>query len=77
MFIDKVGLKPQHRNIWRPLKGPVMDAPLTVCDARTLEPADMDRTTDKVSNVFTHLEVSRPNVAFSMEEGISSSLTPP
>ncbi|KAF8870004.1 hypothetical protein CPB85DRAFT_1355983 [Mucidula mucida] len=34
-------------NIWRPLKGPVMDAPLTVCDARTLEPADMDRTTDK------------------------------
>lgn len=23
-------------NVWRPLRGPVQDAPLAVCDARTL-----------------------------------------
>ncbi|KAJ3882391.1 hypothetical protein F5051DRAFT_394736 [Lentinula edodes] len=33
-------------NIWRPLRGPVIDAPLALCDARTLDPADMERTTD-------------------------------
>jgi len=34
-------------NVWRPLRGPVIDAPLAVCDARTLDPADMERTTDE------------------------------
>ncbi|KAF9018239.1 hypothetical protein BDZ89DRAFT_976017 [Hymenopellis radicata] len=34
-------------NIWRPLRGPVMDAPLAVCDARTVDVADMDATTDR------------------------------
>ncbi|KAJ3801173.1 hypothetical protein GGU11DRAFT_279196 [Lentinula aff. detonsa] len=33
-------------NIWRPLRGPVIDAPLALCDARTLDAADMERTTD-------------------------------
>jgi len=28
-------------NVWRPLRGPVMDSPLGVCDARTLEPSDL------------------------------------
>ncbi len=37
-------------NVWRPLCGPVMDAPLAVCDARTLDPKDMTRTIDKVGN---------------------------
>ena len=27
-------------NVWRPLKGPVVDTPLAVCDARTVAPAD-------------------------------------
>ncbi|KAL1746263.1 hypothetical protein HDZ31DRAFT_34545 [Schizophyllum fasciatum] len=34
-------------NVWRPLDGPVMDAPLALCDASTLDPIDMIRTTDK------------------------------
>ncbi|KAK0217910.1 hypothetical protein IW262DRAFT_1437608 [Armillaria fumosa] len=34
-------------NVWRPLRGPVMDAPLAVCDARTLDPKDMTYTIDK------------------------------
>ena len=27
-------------NVWRPLKGPVVDTPLAVCDARSVEPSD-------------------------------------
>jgi hypothetical protein len=27
-------------NVWRPLKGPVVDTPLAVCDARTVAPSD-------------------------------------
>ena len=27
-------------NVWRPLKGPVVDTPLAVCDARSVAPAD-------------------------------------
>ena len=27
-------------NVWRPIKGPVIDAPLAVCDCRTLAPGD-------------------------------------
>ncbi|KAI4527203.1 hypothetical protein K525DRAFT_257220 [Schizophyllum commune Loenen D] len=34
-------------NVWRPLNGPVMDAPLALCDASTLDPSDMMWTTDK------------------------------
>jgi hypothetical protein len=34
----------QHRfeivNVWRPITGPLRDAPLAVCDARTVDPAD-------------------------------------
>ncbi|KAF9025969.1 hypothetical protein BDZ89DRAFT_953355, partial [Hymenopellis radicata] len=33
-------------NIWRPLKGPVTDAPLVLCDGRSLDPVDLDQTTD-------------------------------
>ena len=28
-------------NIWRPLKGPVLDAPLALCNARTVAPGDL------------------------------------
>lgn len=28
-------------NVWRPINGPVQDAPLAVCDATTIEPADL------------------------------------
>ncbi len=28
-------------NIWQPLKGPVQEAPLAVCDARTVAPSDL------------------------------------
>src|SRR5687768_18067213 len=28
-------------NVWRPLRGPVYDAPLALCDARTVSPQDL------------------------------------
>jgi len=28
-------------NLWRPIRGPLLDAPLAVCDARTVEPEDL------------------------------------
>jgi hypothetical protein len=28
-------------NMWRPIKGPLLDAPLAVCDARTVDPRDL------------------------------------
>lgn len=28
-------------NVWRPLRGPVLDSPLGVCDARTITPGDL------------------------------------
>jgi len=28
-------------NVWRPIRGPVLDRPLAVCDARSVEPADL------------------------------------
>jgi hypothetical protein len=28
-------------NMWRPIKGPLQDAPLAVCDARTVDPQDL------------------------------------
>ncbi|HVH74033.1 MAG TPA: CmcJ/NvfI family oxidoreductase [Stellaceae bacterium] len=28
-------------NLWRPIEGPLFDAPLAVCDARTVDPADL------------------------------------
>jgi len=28
-------------NIWRPIKGPVLDAPLAICDARSIAPHDL------------------------------------
>lgn len=35
----------QHRvafvNLWRPIVGPVLDKPLTVCDARSVSPSDL------------------------------------
>ncbi|KAK0202621.1 hypothetical protein DFS33DRAFT_1341691 [Desarmillaria ectypa] len=35
-----------------PLYGPVMDAPLAVCDARTLDPKDMAHTIDKYGSGY-------------------------
>lgn len=38
----------QHRflevNVWRPIRGPLEDAPLAVCDARTIAPEDLIAT---------------------------------
>jgi hypothetical protein len=28
-------------NLWRPIRGPLLDSPLAVCDARTVDPADL------------------------------------
>jgi len=28
-------------NLWRPIRGPLQDSPLAVCDARTVDPADL------------------------------------
>jgi hypothetical protein len=28
-------------NLWRPIRGPLLDAPLAVCDARSVEPQDL------------------------------------
>ena len=28
-------------NLWRPIKGPVLEAPLAICDARSIAPADL------------------------------------
>jgi hypothetical protein len=28
-------------NMWRPIRGPLLDAPLAVCDARTVDPQDL------------------------------------
>jgi hypothetical protein len=28
-------------NVWRPIKGPLLDAPLAVCDAKSVEPDDL------------------------------------
>jgi hypothetical protein len=28
-------------NLWRPIKGPLLDAPLAVCDAKSVDPADL------------------------------------
>lgn len=28
-------------NVWRPIKGPLLDAPLAVCDAKSVEPNDL------------------------------------
>jgi hypothetical protein len=34
----------QYRSIWKPLKGPLTDWPLAVCDARTVEESDLVAT---------------------------------
>ncbi|KAH9938965.1 uncharacterized protein BXZ73DRAFT_99642 [Epithele typhae] len=34
-------------NVWRPLRGPVIDAPLAMCDARSWRKEDIIRTTDQ------------------------------
>jgi hypothetical protein len=32
-------------NVWRPIRGPLRDAPLAMCDARTVSPATWSRRT--------------------------------
>ena len=39
-----LGKRYQFINVWRPLRGPVVDFPLAVCDARSLEVADFVAT---------------------------------
>jgi hypothetical protein len=28
-------------NVWRPIRGPLRDAPLAICDAQSVEPGDL------------------------------------
>ena len=50
-------------NVWKPIRGPVQDAPLAVCDARTIQPSDLmltdlrykDRTGEVYSLRFSPL----------------------
>ncbi len=37
-------------NVWRPIKGPVLDTPLAVCDAQSLEPNDLVPTESGVKH---------------------------
>ncbi|MGH7836464.1 MAG: CmcJ/NvfI family oxidoreductase, partial [Candidatus Binataceae bacterium] len=37
-------------NVWRPLRGPVRDTPLAVCDAQTLKEEDLVPTADGVKH---------------------------
>ncbi|HLW71446.1 MAG TPA: CmcJ/NvfI family oxidoreductase [Candidatus Binataceae bacterium] len=37
-------------NVWRPLRGPVRDTPLAVCDAQTLAPQDLVPTSEGVKH---------------------------
>jgi len=47
-------------NVWKPIRGPVQEAPLAVCDARSIEPSDLvptdlnypDRTGEVYSLLF-------------------------
>jgi hypothetical protein len=43
-------------NVWRPIKGPLEDAPLAVCDARTIAPDDLIASDliypDKVGEIY-------------------------
>lgn len=45
---DEAALVLRHRfaivNVWQPLKGPVLEAPLAVCDARTVAPGELVAT---------------------------------
>lgn len=44
-------------NVWRPIKGPVRTQPLALCDARSLDPADLVRTElrypDRTGEIYT------------------------
>jgi hypothetical protein len=37
-------------NVWRPIKGPVLDTPLAVCDAESIAPADLIPTEEGVKH---------------------------
>jgi hypothetical protein len=37
----RLGQRFMEINVWRPITGPLEDAPLAVCDARTIAPADL------------------------------------
>jgi hypothetical protein len=42
---EEAELRLRHRfaviNVWRPIKGPLLDAPLALCDARSIAPSDL------------------------------------
>ncbi len=50
-------------NVWRPIKGPVLDTPLAVCDARTVAPDDLVESDliykDRVGHI--HVGVYNPD----------------
>jgi hypothetical protein len=45
---DEAASLPRRRfaivNVWRPIAGPLLDAPLALCDARTIDPGDFVAT---------------------------------
>jgi hypothetical protein len=58
---DEAERRAKHRfamiNVWRPIRGPVMDTPLAVCDARTIAPSDFVATdlkyVDRTGEVYS------------------------
>ena len=36
-----IGRRYQFINVWRPIRGPLRDAPLAMCDARSVSPGDL------------------------------------
>ncbi len=47
-------------NVWRPIRGPVLDSPLALCDARTFTDADLIPT----ELVYEHVRGETSSVAF-------------
>ncbi|MBV8455126.1 MAG: hypothetical protein JO122_00745 [Acetobacteraceae bacterium] len=50
-------------NVWRPIRGPVLDSPLALCDARTFTDADLIAT----DLVYAHVRGETSSVAFRPE----------
>jgi len=58
---DEAERRAKHRfamiNVWRPIRGPVMDTPLAVCDARTIAASDFVATdlkyVDRTGEVYS------------------------
>ena len=53
----RLGRRYAEINVWRPISGPVKTQPLALCDARSLDPADLVRTElrypDRTGEIYT------------------------